>query len=182
MGKAGAYEVVKGAARFLRPPPFARTLGRESGYAYFQEFLPNLACDYRMIVIHDRCLGIKRGVRKNDFRASGSGHLSYLPEIFSAELVETAFLLTEALGGQSVAIDFALNEGEIKLIEVSYGFPIKSFADGCPGYWDRSLKWHAGPVDPEGWMVDVLVNSIAPADGAQSAKNLAGHQAQSDVN
>ena len=165
MGKSGVFEVVKGVARLLWPPLFARTLGRESGYVYFQEFVPDLASDYRMIVINDKCLGIRRGVRKNDFRASGSGHLSYAPEIFSSELVETAFSLAEKLGGQSVAMDLVLAGGNIKLIEVSYGFPIKSFADACPGYWDRSLHWHDGPVDPEGWMVDVLIGSIALDEG-----------------
>ena len=37
--------------------------------------------------------------------------LSYDPEIFSAELVETAFSLTETLGGQSVSMDFVLTGG-----------------------------------------------------------------------
>jgi len=160
LGKAGPFEVAKGVARFLRPPPFARALGRETGYLYFQEFIPDLECDYRMIVIDQKCLGIIRQVRKDDFRASGSGHLRYEPSQFPAELVKKAFLVAELIGMKSAAMDFVIHHGEIRLIEVSYGFPTSAFADDCPGYWDQSLNWCEDSVNPYGWMVDSLLKSI----------------------
>ncbi len=38
-----------------------------------QEFVPNLKNDYKILVFGDRYYGLKRNIKKNDFRASGSG-------------------------------------------------------------------------------------------------------------
>jgi hypothetical protein len=160
LGKAEPFEVAKGVARFLRPPPFARALGREAGYAYFQEFMPDNDSDIRIIVIDDKAFALKRYVRDNDFRASGSGHFAYAREEFDERCVRIAFDVTERLGSQCAACDFVFNaQNEPLLVEVSYGF-VKEGYDPCPGFWDRSLRWHEGAFDPQGWMVDALVKSI----------------------
>lgn len=41
-----------------------------------QKFIPNQTCDYKVLVYNDKYFAIKRDVRKNDFRASGSGIIS----------------------------------------------------------------------------------------------------------
>jgi len=157
LGKAGPFEVAKGVARFLRPPPFARALGREAGYAYFQEFMPDNDSDTRIIVIDEKAFALKRFVRDNDFRASGSGRFSYTREEFDERCVRIAFDVTERLGSQCAAYDFVFNaQNEPLLVEVSYGFT-KEVYDPCPGYWDRSLQWHEGAFNPQGWMVDTLI-------------------------
>src|SRR5690554_5676486 len=56
-------DIAKGLARLAHPPEFSRILGRERGYVYFQNFLPNNDCDIRIIVIGDRAFGIRRLVR-----------------------------------------------------------------------------------------------------------------------
>jgi glutathione synthase/RimK-type ligase-like ATP-grasp enzyme len=165
LGKAPAWEVAKGLARFLRPPAFADVLGRERGYAYFQEFLPNNDSDTRIIVIGDKAFALKRYVRANDFRASGSGHFGYERELFDDRCVEIAFETTRRLGAQCVAYDFVFDgDGAPWLVEISYGF-VKEVYDPCTGYWDASLRWHAGPFDPQGWMVEVLLASIREGGG-----------------
>ena len=59
---------------------------------------------------------------------------------------------------QSVAFDFVEDEHSNPLIvEISYGFGTKGI-DNAPGYWDSSLQWHDGKINPQGWMVEEMVN------------------------
>ena len=160
LGKASRWEVAKGLARFLRPPPFAQVLGRERGYVYFQEFLPGNDSDTRIIVIDGKAFALKRFVRTNDFRASGSGHFEYEREAFDERCVQIAFETTRRLGAQCVAYDFVFDANDDpRLVEISYGF-VKEVYDPCTGYWDEALRWHPGPFNPQGWMVEALVRSI----------------------
>lgn len=43
-----------------------------------QEFIPNLKSDYKVLVFGDKYYVFERPVRKNDFRASGSGNKNYI--------------------------------------------------------------------------------------------------------
>ncbi|MGE5456923.1 MAG: ATP-grasp domain-containing protein, partial [Methanococcaceae archaeon] len=45
----------------------------------YQKFLPNNSFDQRIVVIGNRAFGARRFVRKNDFRASGSGNFDLDP-------------------------------------------------------------------------------------------------------
>ena len=59
---------------------------------------------------------------------------------------------------QSVAFDFVEDENSNPLIvEISYGFGTKGI-DNAPGYWDSSLQWHEGKFNPQGWMVEELLD------------------------
>lgn len=173
-GKVGFLEVLKGAGRFVRPPPFARILGRESGYIYFQEFIPNNDFDTRIIVIDHKAFALKRFVRENDFRASGSGNFCYAREEFDERCVSLAFDVSETLGAQCAAYDFVFDQSNRPLLlELSYGFQKEGY-DHCAGYWDRSLHWHEGAFNPQGWMVDLLVNSVRrdPHDAFMATRGL----------
>ncbi len=163
MGKVGIKEPVKGLVRFLQPPRFAKALGREIGYVYFQDFIPNNNSDTRIIVIDGKAFALKRYVRKGDFRASGSGMFAYERELFDERCVQIAFELTGRLQAQSAAYDFVFdNQSQQPLvIEISYGYTATGY-DSCPGYWDASLQWHEGKFNHEGWMVEELINSLIP--------------------
>ena len=159
IGKASLLEPIKGIARIFQPPPFAKALGRERNYAYFQDFIPNNDSDTRIIVIGDKAFGLYRYVRKGDFRASGSGNFAYEKELFDERCVRIAFDLTQKLQSQCAAYDFVFDENNNPLIvEVSYGF--SPVYDPCPGYWDADLQWHEGDFNPQGWMVDVVQKQL----------------------
>lgn len=81
LGKAPVWEAAKGVARFLRPPAFAGVLGRERGYAYFQEFLANNESDTRIIIIGDKAFALKRYVRADGFRGPSSRRIWYRNEL-----------------------------------------------------------------------------------------------------
>ena len=73
-GKDSLVGVCKGIARLFVPTEFAKMHAPEKGYVYFQDFIPDNQYDIRIVVVNmNKAFGIKRLVRNNDFRASGSG-------------------------------------------------------------------------------------------------------------
>jgi len=159
LGKANLWVLIKGIIRLVHTTEYARITGREKGYIYFQDFIPGNNHDIRVIVVGERAFAIKRMVRKNDFRASGSGSILYEKEHFNEETVRLAFEITDKLNAQCMTYDFVYLDGRPLVVEISYGFTKEGY-DACPGYWDKNLKWYDGKFNPYGWMVDNLIKSI----------------------
>ena len=153
LGTTTFVDIIEGLVRFLVPPPYSRIKAREKGYIYFQDFIPNNDYDVRVIVIGQRAFAIKRNVRKNDFRASGSGHIDYNHNCIQKDVLDLSFELSKRLKSQCTAFDFLRFEGKPLIVEISYGFMPEGYKD-CKGYWDINLIWHEGKFDPYGWMID----------------------------
>jgi hypothetical protein len=149
----------KSIIRLILPAREKTLLSREKGYVYFQDFIPNNNYDTRLIVIGNKCFGTRRFVRKNDFRASGSGSVDDSPENINIDIVRKAFQISKLLNSQTLAFDFLEEKGNIKVIEISYGFPVIP-SDGLPGYWDNELKWHEGLFKSQYWMVENFIKEI----------------------
>jgi len=127
---------------------------KEIGYAYFQDFIPNNHFDIRVVVIGDKLMAERRYVRKNDFRASGSGHFEYgnIPK----EVMQIAFETAKKLQMQSVAFDFIFDKDRPLIVEMSYGFGTHGIKHSG-GYWTRDLNWHnADSVNFCDWMIENL--------------------------
>ncbi|MFY8165258.1 MAG: ATP-grasp domain-containing protein [Sediminibacterium sp.] len=155
-GMSPLKEVIKGLARLFYQPAFARLAGKENGYVYFQDFIPNNDCDIRIVVIDGKAFALKRFVRENDFRASGSGKFAFDKSAFDERCVEIGFKVSKELQLQVAVLDFIFNENNMPLIvELSYGYSHLPY-DNCPGYWDEELKWHEGKTIKEEWMVDLI--------------------------
>lgn len=159
LGLVPAREVVKGVARLFWPTEYARLTGREKGYIYFQDFIPDNDHDIRIFVVGDKAYGKKRMVRENDFRASGSKDYYFDRELINEEVVKVAFEVTEKLKAQALVFDFVFLEGKPMILEISYGTVMSGF-DPCVGYWDREMNWYDGQFDAYGLMVDNVVKSI----------------------
>ena len=158
LGQTDAYDVFKGFVRLFVPTLHSRYSGREKGYIYFQEFIPDNLFDLRVIVVGDKAFAVKRKVRKNDFRASGSGDFLYGREHFDSGVIRLAFDLNQRLRSQCTAFDFIYQDGNPLLVEISYGFTPEVY-DPCVGYWDRDLGWFEGSFDPFGWMIEDLLEA-----------------------
>lgn len=166
LGQSSPISIFNGLGRFFYPPRYSQILGRERGYVYFQNYLPGNDCDIRVIVIGKRAFAIRRLVRPGDFRASGSGRITYEREDIDERCVEMAFNAAERLGGDCVALDFVFDEtNEPQILEVSYGF-IKEVYNPCTGYWDHNLKWYPETFDPQGWMVDLMLTDTSDSGDA----------------
>ena len=156
LNKTNLWDVIKGIIRLGYEPQFSKIMGREVGYVYFQDFIPNNDHDIRVIVIGNKAFAIKRMVRKNDFRASGSGNILYDKQYFDDQVIKLSFDIHVKLKGQCTAMDFVYKDDNPLLVEVSYGFAPEGYED-CPGYWDENLNWHEGKFDPYGWMVENIL-------------------------
>jgi glutathione synthase/RimK-type ligase-like ATP-grasp enzyme len=157
LGKKRIGHVRGALKRLVYVPKRERKLSREFNYIYFQEFIPNNDFDIRVIVIAGNAFAIKRMVRENDFRASGSGNLIFGKENFDQETIKLAQDISNKIKCMSAAFDIIYDNNRPLVVEISYTFPYKNFIEGCEGYWDKDLVWHEGKFNPYGWMVETLL-------------------------
>lgn len=158
--KVPFIEIPKSLGRLLISTQFNKRFHKEKNYAYFQDFIPNNEFDIRIVVIGNKAFGIKRMVRKNDFRASGGGSLHYEKDNFDVKTLRLAFKAAKTIKSQCAAFDFVYDENNNPLIvEVSFGFAYKAY-DKCEGYWDDELNWNPGKFNPQYWIIENLINSI----------------------
>ena len=125
-----------------------RMFTNEVGYVYFQEFLPGNTNDLRIAVVGERIWGFHRGVRKNDFRASGSGIIDYETPL-PPEMLKVSYEITKRLGTQSLCFDYVkAPDGSYKIVEICYGYVSEAIYK-CNGYWDSDLKFHEAHLMPD---------------------------------
>jgi uncharacterized protein Smg (DUF494 family) len=159
LGETTILDIVKAIVRLFYRNEYERFANREKGYVYFQDFIPGLTCDTRIIVVDNKVFAINRQVRKNDFRASGSHMPDYTIDLIDKKALKIAIEVTQKLKLQCGVYDFVHDNGTPKIVEVSYGtstFPYKL----CPGYWDSELNFYEGEFDFCGWIVDAVVNQV----------------------
>ena len=160
MGKQQLRGVVKTVCMALRkyPTELDHYQGKEIGYVYFQDFIPNNTYDIRICIVGDKAFALKRMTRKDDFRASGSGMIIYDRTQIDERCVQIAFAVNEKLQAQSIAYDFVFDQSNQPLIvEISYGYAVKAY-DYCEGYWSSDMQWHNGShFNFCGWMVENLL-------------------------
>lgn len=146
-----------------------RFMPRHKGYAYFQDFIPGMEFDMRVVVVGERAFALKRMVRKGDFRASGSGLLTSQRKDIDESCVKSAFRAARALrgaeAGASLCFDFIREpDGDPILVESSFGFDVHAY-DACPGYWTSDMQWHEGKFIPQEWMVDLVLKMWSKKHG-----------------
>jgi hypothetical protein len=95
-----------------------------------QKFIPDLAYDYKVLIYGRRVFIVRRDVRENDFRASGSGKLNW-PKDASEQLLNFAWQLFEAFDVPHASFDIAETESAYHLIEAQ-------FVDFGPATLERS--------------------------------------------
>lgn len=148
--------ISKGLYRYLIPHPKNNELPRERNYLYAQDFVPDCDHDIRVFVIGDRAVTKKRYVRDNDFRASGSGRMSWDIGEEGKACVKMAFEITDTLGAQSVAFDFVKDHDGYKIVEISYAASEKGFPD-CPGYWNWDITWTETHLRVEYFIIEDII-------------------------
>lgn len=131
----------------------------ERDYVLLQRFVSDNDRDVRVTVIGERAFVFFRGVRANDFRASGSGRIDYPgPTEVPRDVVEQAFRVARAIGSQSLALDFVRDaeSGRPLLLEISFTF-MASAVEACPGYLTPELEWREGSFHPADLMLGDLM-------------------------
>ncbi len=125
-------DLLKGIVRLVYTTEYAKVTGREVGYVYFQDFIPDNDHDIRVVVVGDKAFALKRMVRENDFRASGSGSILYEKKYFDDETVRISFEISERIKAQCMTFDFVYLQGNPLVVEISYGFTADAY-DACTG-------------------------------------------------
>jgi glutathione synthase/RimK-type ligase-like ATP-grasp enzyme len=157
-GSSDLKDLIEGLGRFIVKTRFETITGKERGYVYFQDFIAGCTFDIRTMVIGDKCYALKRMVRNNDFRASGSHDEIHTPEEIPLEVIKISFEISKKLHLQSVAFDFLItSENKPLVIEMSYAFGWDE-GDGDV-YWDPALNLHQGPFNPFGEMIENLIRT-----------------------
>jgi glutathione synthase/RimK-type ligase-like ATP-grasp enzyme len=161
--------ILKGIAALFIPIEFEKMHGREKGYVYFQDFIPNNDFDIRVAVVGDKAFANKRMNRKNDFRASGSRNYLFEKKEIDERCIQIAFEVNRKLNSQSTYYDFLFDEANNPLIlEISYGSVVHKY-DNCQGYWDDKLNFYEGKFNPQYWHMENIISTIKNSLGAIGA-------------
>ncbi|MDG4949872.1 hypothetical protein NLM59_02955 [Weeksellaceae bacterium KMM 9724] len=72
-----------------------------------QEFIPGLNCDYKVLVFGDKYYVLRRGIRENDFRASGSGKFEWVEA--PREVLDYAENIVNKLKTPFVSLDIGID-------------------------------------------------------------------------
>lgn len=162
-----AETTIELARRFRRPTYAARSLHRR-GFVV-QEFLPGLSGDLKVLRYGRRFYVIRRGNRPGDFRASGSGRLTYSPDEIGdiTAVLDAALVWSDSLGSPYASLDIAYAPTvgiEPHLIEfqcVNFG---PAAAENSVGYYARGPSgWQfvEEPCDLEGVFAEATSDFIA---------------------
>lgn len=128
-------------------PYIIRTYPREK--MILQSFVPNLQYDYKVLVYGEKYYVLKRLIRDNDFRASGSGKLIF-PEKMDSEIckvLDMARMLFIELDVPMLSVDVAYDRKKCHLIEfqcLSFGPYTMQYSDSyyrinAEGHWEKLL-------------------------------------------
>lgn len=134
----------------LSPSEYSLYSYRHCGLTRYvsQEFVSDLSGDYKVLVFSNKFFVLKRSVRKNDFRASGSGIFAF--ETPPTEVLEYAKCIFDKLDEPYASLDIAISKRGVHLIEyqiLNFGpYTLKN----SNGYYSLdSGKWifHEGKSD-----------------------------------
>lgn len=158
-GIKNVFNRLKKAPRFFEVMRQGRKYhSAEKGYVYLQEFIPGNDCDFRLKVVGDRAWGFRRFVRKNDFRASGSGELDFDHRKIPISMVAMAFKTCRKLRMQSLALDIVLERDTPLIVEISYGFGIDQ--GEAEGYWTADGIRHDSSFDPVHLICETFIKNM----------------------
>lgn len=126
-------------------PHMTRTYPREK--MVVQSFIHNLQYDYKVLIYGDKYYVLKRLIRDNDFRASGSGKLIF-PDVLNDEIckvLDLAKMLFEELDVPMLSVDIAYDGNKCHMIEfqcLSFGPYTMQFSNAYymmkkGGGWER---------------------------------------------
>ena len=86
----------------------------------FKNFYQITISIQELTIIGNRAFANRRFVRKNDFRASGSGNADFNKNLIDLRFIKIAFEISKELKFQSMAYDFLLNENnQPEICEIS---------------------------------------------------------------
>jgi glutathione synthase/RimK-type ligase-like ATP-grasp enzyme len=99
------------------------------GYVYWQDFIPDQPCDYRVCVVGPYLYGLVRSVRPGDFRASGSGLFRNITLADERERAACALAaeIAAALPTEWMAFDIVFDGDRPVVLEMSSAWTMRAY-------------------------------------------------------
>lgn len=137
-------EAIKDTLRSYKYKGFTRESLYRSKFI-LQDFISGLTCDFKILIYGQRYYIFQRPVRKNDFRASGSGNRNY---IYGSSvkcpdgILDFAFNIFHKLNVPHLSLDIAFDESNFYLLEfqvLHFGTVGQTKSDGY--YYKNNKNW-----------------------------------------
>ncbi len=133
------------------------------GLVVFQEFLPHLEGDWKVLIWGDHACGVYRKNRDNDFRASGSGKIEFVD--IPIAVLDFASSVLARLNLPWASLDIAFTAGQCFLIEyqaVHFGLTAVDkgeffYVRDSRGIWQK----RQGQIETERQMGQIVINSLS---------------------
>lgn len=127
-----------------------------------QTYIPNLSCDYKVLVFGEKYYLLKRYVREGEFRASGSGKLEF-PNSFAdmeKNVLEYAYGAYKQINSPMLSIDIAFDGKNCHMLEfqcLNFG-PYTLQYSSC--YYKRGVKgWEK--IEGESILEEEMAEAVA---------------------
>ncbi len=154
--KKGRPLYVRALQRVFKPRPVL-------GILVFQEFVPTLLGDWKILIWGDTACGLYRENRRNDFRASGSGRIRFVD--IPVQVLDFAY---EALGQLDLpwgSLDIACDGHQCYLLEyqgIHFGLTtaekgIFYYVRDSTGAWEKRM----GRIEIEREMARIVIRYLA---------------------
>lgn len=126
-----------------------------------QTFIPNLQCDYKILVFGEKYYLLKRYIRKGEFRASGSGNFEFPSQFTDVEkkILDFAFGAYEQLNAPMLSIDVAFDGVRCHMLEfqcVNFGPYTLQFSSAyykkVNGIWEK--------IDGQSVLEEEIANAV----------------------
>ncbi len=152
--KKGRPFITRAIQRAIKP-------SRSLGLLIFQEFIPNLKGDWKILIWGNVACGAFREIRPNDFRASGSGRIQYIdvPEA----VLEYAYQACVKLRLNWGSLDIGFDGNQCYLFEyqgIHFGLTVAEkssfFYKRVNGYWKKQV----GKIQIEEQMGEIIINDF----------------------
>lgn len=123
-----------------------------------QNFIEGLSNDWKVLVYGDRCYVLYRGVKKGDFRASGSGKFFFNEKIPSG-MLDFAYNIQRYFRVPHISLDIGFDGENFHLIEFQFLFFGTTTLEKAPFYYLRERNsWVI--IHEKSELEDVYVKSI----------------------
>jgi len=142
--------------RIFKPKPVL-------GILVLQEFIPNLKGDWKILIWGDTACGLYRQNRSNDFRASGSGNISFIE--IPTRILNFTYEILDKLDLPWGSFDIGYDGKQCFLLEyqgIHFGLTTAEkglfyYVRNSDGTWEK----HMGRIQIETEIAKIVVNSLA---------------------
>ncbi len=146
----------------------------KAGKIILQEYISHPGFDWKILVFGNKVFYLKRYVKNNDFRASGSGNFDNTARP-SDELIHFAFSVKEKLDTPWVSLDVIESDGSFFLIEyqcVHFGMYTAVNSDSYVEMTATGIKEKNGRTDIDLLFAEELYNYICEIENMKNKEKL----------